>query len=84
MSMRQQPAAPLGEATAARSARGVLAAACGRPDLEVQVLQSAAGFYIGTFSEEGPFTRESVEYIKTRDMAVAALRDGRWTQREHV
>ena len=80
MPMHLQPAAPLGEATAERSAPGVLAAACGRPDLEVQVLQSAAGFYIGTFSDEGPFTRESVEYFKTRDMAAAALRDGCWTQ----
>lgn len=84
MPMHLQPAAPLGEAMAPQPVRGVLATACGRPDLEVQVLQSAAGFYIGTFSDEGPFTRESVEYFKTRDQAVAALRDGRWTQRDNV
>lgn len=84
MPLHHQPAAPLGKAIGARPVGGVLAAACGRPDLQVQVLQSAAGFYIGTFSEEGPFSRESFEYFKTRDEAEAALRNNRWTQRDNV
>lgn len=63
---------------------GVLAAAHGRCDLEVQVLQSAAGFYIGTCSDDGPFTRESVEYFRTRDLAATALESGSWTQRDYL
>nr|WP_286197759.1 hypothetical protein [Variovorax boronicumulans] len=83
--MHQHPAAPQAAATAARPARGVLATTCGRSDLELQVLQSAAGFYIGTFCrEDGPFTRESVEYFPTRLSADAALSSGLWTQRAHL
>lgn len=31
-------------------------------ELPLQVLMSNAGFYIGTLDEEGPASRESVEY----------------------
>ena len=49
--------------------------------LPLQVLRSAAGFYLGTFGDEGPETRESEEYWPTRQQAEDALRDGTWTQR---
>lgn len=59
---------------------GKLAQAAGfnRP---LQVLQSGGGFYIGTSDEEGPVSRESVEYYPTREVANTALSSGNWTQR---
>ncbi|AOZ11119.1 hypothetical protein [Cupriavidus malaysiensis] len=49
--------------------------------LELEVCQSAAGFYIGTSDEEGPCSRELVEYFPTREFAENAMRAGDWTQR---
>lgn len=49
--------------------------------LPLQVLESQAGFYIGTSDEEGPCSRESVEYFPTEDEAFAALETGEWTQK---
>lgn len=63
---------------------GKLAAAAGRPDLELQVLYSAAGFYIGTWSEAGPYTRESREYWPRRTQAEKALKNRDWTQRDYL
>ncbi len=51
-----------------------------RPPL--QVIRSAAGFYIGTIDEYGPFSRESAEYFQTEESAKNALSTGEWTQRE--
>lgn len=52
--------------------------------LPIQVLKSAAGFYIGTICNvEGPISRESVEYWTTKEKAESALQLGEWTQREH-
>ena len=53
--------------------------------LPLQVLQSAAGFYLGTFNEQGPSSRESAEYWPSRDEAEQALANGpsAWTQRDH-
>lgn len=48
--------------------------------LPLQVLESQAGFYIGTFDEDGPCSRESAEYFPTKDEAFAALKTGEWTQ----
>jgi len=48
--------------------------------LPLQVLNSAEGFYIGTFNEDGPISRESAEYFPTREGADQALTDGSWTQ----
>lgn len=62
---------------------GVLANENGKT-LELQVLQSYAGFYLGTFTEDGPFTRESQEYWKTEAMAKEALDAGRWTQKQYL
>lgn len=50
--------------------------------LELQVLQSAAGFYIGTIHEQTPYSRESVEYWPKRESAVLALETNSWTQRD--
>ncbi|CAJ2794328.1 Uncharacterised protein [Burkholderia pseudomallei] len=49
--------------------------------LPLQVLRSVAGYYIGTADDEGPISRESVEYFPTRDLAERALVAGCWTQR---
>lgn len=43
--------------------------------LENEVLQSAAGFYIGTFCNCGPYSRES-GYFATREDAEKALELG--------
>ena len=46
------------------------------------VLQSAAGFYIGTCSDDGPCSRESAEYFRSSTAAEIALRGKQWTQRD--
>nr|EKV5657633.1 hypothetical protein [Citrobacter farmeri] len=51
--------------------------------LQIQVLSSQRGFYIGTANEMGPVSRESVEYYKTSLQADIALEKGEWTQREY-
>ena len=51
--------------------------------LPLQVLQSQAGFYIGTAHNYGPCSRESHEYFPTRVAAEQALSDDDWTQRNH-
>lgn len=61
---------------------GLLAAQAGFY-LPVTVLKSAAGFYLGTADEEGPCSRESLEYFQTRERAEQALATGQWTQRNH-
>jgi hypothetical protein len=51
-------------------------------ELPLEVLKSAAGFYIGTFDpKEGPFSRESEEYFPSEEAAREALVNGAWTQR---
>jgi hypothetical protein len=55
------------------------------PDCQVtpqlQVLRSAAGWYIGTICDCGPYSRESL-YIATKEIADEALRRGDWPRRE--
>lgn len=52
--------------------------------LPLQVLKSQAGFYLGTRDEEGPCSRESAEYWRTKREADEALTGRRkWTQRLH-
>ena len=61
---------------------GKLAAPIGR--FPVEVLRSAAGYYIGTRDGEGaPVSRESLEYYATYEAAEQALQKGTWTQRQH-
>lgn len=64
-----------------RLPHGKLAAQCGF-NLPVSVLQSQAGFYLGTANELGPVSRESMEYYRKRADADQALANGSWTQRE--
>jgi hypothetical protein len=52
-------------------------------DLPLQVLQSRAGFYIGTEDNQGPVSRDSAEYWETREAAQQALDDNAFTQREY-
>jgi len=52
--------------------------------LAVRVLQSGAGYYLGTQTSDGqPFSRESAEYFLTASDARKALSEGAWTQRPH-
>lgn len=51
--------------------------------LPLEVLQSGAGFYIGTRDQGGPVSRESQEYFPDEQAAQQSLELGRWTQREH-
>jgi hypothetical protein len=60
---------------------GKLALSVCHVELPLQVLKSQAGFYIGTFDEEGPCSRESFEYFPTKEAAFAALETGEWTQK---
>lgn len=54
---------------------------CGKK-LELRVLQSAAGFYLGTADEMGPVSRESNEYWRKQESAEHALIHDHWTQKE--
>jgi hypothetical protein len=60
---------------------GLLAKHYCNVELPLQVLQSAAGYYLGTFDEEGPCSRESDCYWATRAEAEAALTSGEWPQK---
>lgn len=43
------------------------------------VLESAAGYFIGTWNDGGP-QRESEHYFKSKDLAKIALNSGNWSQ----
>lgn len=60
---------------------GLLAREYCNKRLPVAVLESNAGFYIGTFDEEGPCSRESVEYFASQALAYKALESDGWTQK---
>lgn len=61
--------------------QGELARAAGM-SFPLEVLQSRAGYYLGTRDAEGlPYSRESAEYWRQADQAASALEHGRWTQR---
>ena len=62
---------------------GQLAAEYCKKNLPIAVLQSNAGFYIGTLDEDCPCSRESVEYFSTEAAAQKAFDNGSWTQRQH-
>lgn len=61
---------------------GVLAKQYLDVSLPLQVLESNAGFYLGTADEDGPCSRESVEYWPAHGAADQALVSGEFTQRE--
>lgn len=66
-----------------KQSTGMLAAVSGF-HLPLQVLMSGRGYYIGTANNEGPVSRESEEYFRTRGSAVRALENSTWTQRERA
>ncbi|WP_337261511.1 MULTISPECIES: hypothetical protein [unclassified Serratia (in: enterobacteria)] len=51
--------------------------------LPLEILRSAAGYYIGTSDAEGPVSRESLEYFEDAAAAQRALDTGCWTQRRY-
>jgi hypothetical protein len=60
-------------------------AEAGGENLELQVLKSAAGYYLGTRDDVGdPVSRESEEYYRTEEQAKKALKESIWTQRGGV
>lgn len=55
---------------------------CHGQPLEVKVLRSGAGFYIGTFCvDHGPVSRISQEYYPTAQVTQAAFENGSYTLR---
>lgn len=63
---------------------GVLAKRRSQLDLPLDVCYGVCGYYIGTFCDAQPFTRESEEHWSRRELAATALKNGDWTQRiEH-
>lgn len=48
--------------------------------LALEILESAAGFYIGTW-QDGPYSRESELYFETYEEAFEALATGQWIPR---
>jgi hypothetical protein len=66
-----------------RNRVGFLAKRYASKRLPLQVLVSAAGYYIGTEDDEGPVSRESLEYWLSREQAEKAFEDGDWTQHDH-
>lgn len=60
---------------------GLLAKAYCNKRLPLTVLRSACGFYLGTSDDDGPCSRESIEYWPSQAMADKALVNGTWTQR---
>lgn len=63
---------------------GLLAARFAGLSLPLQVLRSGAGYCIGTQNEDGPVSRESVEYFSTQSQAENALEQSTWSQREQA
>lgn len=52
--------------------------------LEEMVLKSAAGFYIGTQCNCGPYSRESLHYWTTRVEALHSLACDDWQRRDET
>jgi len=50
--------------------------------LEVKVLVSGGGYYIGTECDCGPYSRESRDYYPSREKAQAALDTNTWVRRD--
>lgn len=70
-------------AGASRPVAQIATATLGRP-VPLEVCYSAGGFYLGTYVDNEPYSRESAEYWTTREAAEAALAGGQWTQRQWV
>lgn len=62
---------------------GQIAKVWGFGELPLRVLQSNAGWYIGTWDNEGPVSRESECYYRTQEEAQKALDTNTWTQKNN-
>ena len=51
--------------------------------LELVVMKSGAGYYIGTCEDGSPYSRESAEYYRSSADAQLALDSNSFTQRNH-
>lgn len=60
---------------------GSLAMTCSGKRLPLIVMNSFAGWYLGTSEDGMPYTRESVQYWPTQFAANEALATGNWTQK---
>ena len=60
---------------------GLLAKRLSSLELPLDVCYCARGFYVGTFCDAQPYTRESEEYWQRRELVVDAMRNHTWTQR---
>lgn len=49
--------------------------------LELEVLETRAGFYVGTVRDDMPCSRESNEYYPSNEAALEALVNDTWTQK---
>lgn len=61
-----------------------LAAKILEEDHDQVVCQSAAGYFIGAWDDEGCVARDSVEYWTDKSAAQEALKNKSWTQRLHA
>jgi len=62
---------------------GLLASSLGFA-LTLEPLEANGRWYLGTFcAEEGPISRESVEYFPSQEAAAQAMATGEWSQRDH-
>jgi hypothetical protein len=85
---RAHPCDNTPEHAASPSPAGDTAVACGKLakqlsklELPLDICYCARGFYIGTYCDAQPYTRESEEYWTRRELAATALKIGEWTQR---
>lgn len=62
-------------------AHGILALQYCGIRLTLKVCMSANGYYLGTENEDGPISRESVQYWRTFKEAQQALDTAQWNQR---
>ena len=81
--MSHAPFAPPCTTQARTEAIGYLALTYAGKRLLLQVRHSATGYFIGTADENGPVSRESVEYFRSFQAADQALTTGCWQQRLH-
>ena len=65
-----------------RRACGALAKRLSNLELPLDVCHSASGYYIGTYCDAQPYTRESEQFWARRELAVHAMKTGDWTQRD--
>lgn len=81
--MSHAPPASPSAAQARAESIGYLALTYVGKRLPLQIRHSATGHFIGTADDNGPVSRESIEYFRSYQAAEQALSTGRWQQRLH-